>query len=60
MSKILFIQDFDWIPEQSSWGSYDIPSPYFDETRNGWMLPDGWQEHLTDRGIEFEEVIQLT
>jgi hypothetical protein len=56
MYKILFIQEFDWQPMQSSWGSWDIPSPYFDDTHNGWMLPDGWQEHLTERGIAFEEI----
>jgi hypothetical protein len=56
MSKILFIQNFDWQPQRSSWGAWDIPSPYADDTRNGWMLPDGWQGHLTERGIEFEVV----
>lgn len=56
MYKILFFEQFDWTPEQASWGAWDIPSPYADETRTGWMLPDGWREHLSQRGIEFEEV----
>jgi len=56
MYKILFISDFDWQPIQSSWGAWDIPSPYADETHNGWMLPDGWQEHLTERGIDYVEL----
>lgn len=56
MSKILFIKTFDWTPELSSWGALDKPSPYEDEEREGWFLPDGWQEHLTKRGIEFEEI----
>lgn len=56
MSKILFISTFDYEPQRSAWGAWDIPSPYADETRTGWMLPDGWQEHLTARGIDFEEI----
>ena len=56
MSKILFISDFNWQPSQSSWGAWDIPSPYFDEERTGWMLPVGWQKHLKERGIDFEEL----
>ncbi len=56
MYKVLFIESFDWQPMQSSWGSWDIPSPYFDDERTGWMLPDGWQEHLTERGIDYIEL----
>jgi len=41
---------------QSEWGAWDIASPYADETHNGWMLPDGWQEHLTERGIDYIEL----
>lgn len=53
MYSILFFEQFNWTPEQASWGAWDIPSPYEDETHNGWMLPDGWQEHMTERGISY-------
>ena len=56
MYKILFIESFDYEPQLSTWGAWDIPSPYGDETHDGWMLPDGWQEHLTERVIEFTEL----
>ena len=56
MYKVLFIESFDWQPTQSEWGAWDIPSPYFDDEQTGWMLPDGWQEHLTERGIDYIEL----
>ncbi len=56
MYKILFFETFDWTPEQASWGAWDKPSPYEDETRKGWMLPDGWQKHMEERGINFLEL----
>lgn len=56
MYKILFFETFDWEEQESIWGAIDRPSPYEDETHKGWMLPDGWQEHMEKRGIAFEEI----
>ena len=49
ISKILKVEPFEpFIVD----GSRCVPVAYED----GYFVPDGWQEHLTERGIEFIEL----
>jgi len=43
----------------SSWGAVCRPS--YDETLDKWLLPLGWEDELTQRGIDFEiiEIIEI-
>lgn len=51
MYKILFIsQSFE--PFLSHWGSLAIPQPHED----GYIIPLGWEEELTNKGIEFKVI----
>jgi len=51
MSKMLFISE-KFEPFLAHWGSWAIPQLH-DE---GWILPLGWEDELTKRGIDFEEI----
>jgi len=51
MEKMLFIQkDFETFTAE--WGSVVSKIPY----GNGFICPLGWEEELTQRGIEFEVI----
>jgi len=49
MYKILKV---DWFEPFMVDGTRCVPIAYED----AYFVPDGWQEHLTDRGIEFTEL----
>ena len=49
MYKILRTSDFEPFQVDGVWCRPIAREDYF-------FVPDGWQEHLTDRGIEFTEL----
>lgn len=51
MYKMLFITDY-FESFVSSWGVIAIPK----EHESGFVMPLGWEEELTERGIDFEVI----
>jgi hypothetical protein len=51
MYKMLFITDKPQ-PFKASWGAWFYCQPYL----NGFISPLGWEEKLTQMGIEFTEI----
>jgi hypothetical protein len=55
MERLLFlIETFE--PFTSEWGAVCIPISHKHEETNGFALPLGWEEELTERGIKFTEI----
>ena len=51
MYKLLFISD-EFEPFKATWGAWAGLHPHQD----GWVLPLGWEDELTARGIYFEVI----
>lgn len=51
MFKMLFLK-VEVEPFKASWGAWFTSQPY----KDGFICPLGWEQELTQRGIEFTEI----